>query len=80
MHQIAQIEAQKMQNFLTQGGSAPLQPPPGASAPSIPTFVEKHGEPRIYTSGSRGVIMVKCLSQGHNMLTIMGLEPTTFCL
>ena len=34
----------------------------------------------IYTPGWRGVIMVKCLTQGHNTLTVMGLEPTTFCL
>ena len=34
----------------------------------------------IYTPGSRGVIMVKCLTQGHNTLTVTGLEPTTFCL
>ena len=34
----------------------------------------------IYTPGWRGVIMVKCLTQGHNTLTIAGLEPTTFCL
>ena len=33
----------------------------------------------IYTPGSRGV-MVKYLTQGHNTLTVMGLEPTTFCL
>ena len=29
-----------------------------------------------FTPGWRGEIMVKCLTQGHNM----GLEPTTFCL
>ena len=34
----------------------------------------------IYTPGLRGVIMVKCLTQGHNTLTVTGLEPTTFCL
>ena len=34
----------------------------------------------IYTSGSRGVIMVKFLTQGHNTLTVTGLEPTIFCL
>ena len=34
----------------------------------------------IYTPESRGVIMVKCLTQGHNTLIVTGLEPTTFCL
>ena len=34
----------------------------------------------IYTPGWRGVIMVKCLTQGHNTLIATGLEPTTFCL
>ena len=34
----------------------------------------------IYTPGWRGVIMVKCLTQGHNTLAVTGLEPTTFCL
>ena len=34
----------------------------------------------IYTPGWRGVIMVKCLTQGHNTLTVTGFEPTTFCL
>ena len=34
----------------------------------------------IYTPRLRGVIMVKCLTQGHNMLTVTGLKPTTFCL
>ena len=29
----------------------------------------------IYTPGSRGVIMVKCLTQGHNMLMVMGSNP-----
>ena len=24
--------------------------------------------------------MIKCLTQGHNMLAVSGLEPTTFCL
>ena len=30
----------------------------------------------IYTLGLEGV---KCLTQGHNLLTIVGLEPTTSC-
>ena len=34
----------------------------------------------IYTPGSTGIITVRCLTQGHNTLAIMGLEPTTFCL
>ena len=34
----------------------------------------------IYTPGWRGVVTVKCLTQGHNTLTVTGLESTTFCL
>ena len=34
----------------------------------------------IYTPGWGGIIMVKCLTQGHNTLTVTGLERTTFCL
>ena len=29
---------------------------------------------------ARGVIMVKCLTQGHNTLAVTELESTTFCL
>ena len=29
----------------------------------------------IHTPASRGVIMVKCLTQGHNILTVMGSNP-----
>ena len=34
----------------------------------------------IYTPGLRGVIMVKCLTQRHNALTVKVHKPTTFCL
>ena len=34
----------------------------------------------IYTPGTGGVIMVQCLTQGHNTLAVTELEPTTFCL
>ena len=34
----------------------------------------------IYTPGSRGIIMVKCLTDGQNTLALTGLKPTTFCL
>ena len=34
----------------------------------------------IYTPRWRGVIMVKCLTQGHNTLTVTGFKPTTLCL
>ena len=36
MHQIARIEFTELQNFPTQGGSAPLQPPPGGAVPWTP--------------------------------------------
>ena len=34
----------------------------------------------IYSPGQSGVIMVKCLTQEHNMLVTAGLEPVTFGL
>ena len=50
-----------------------LSTPPPQRACYLPSIT------RIHLS-SRGVIMVKCLTQGHTMLIVTGLEPTTFCL
>ena len=49
--------------------------PPPQGACYFPSIAGTH----LYTWDKRSN-NVKCLSQGHNMLTVTGFEPITFCL
>ena len=58
--------------FFVVRGSLHLLHNEGVTFPSLPV--------PIYTPGWREVIIIKCLTQGHNTLTVTGHEPPTFCL